>query len=424
MAGSNIVLIFFSYPIYLQYLGLELYGLWATFSVLLVFGQMGQFGINQSIIKFVAESIKLNDDGKKAAEYITGAFVILISISILFVCIIVIFKESFINLLNLPDQYIGLVSNLFLWFSLLVPTVMFVQFLKGILMGLGKVELSNYLFIIGDTTKIGLSIFLLTKGYQIFSLYWGWLLSNLLLIIIYIILSKQNLKKVFVFQRGVYDRTAELFHYGKYLVGNTILSLAFIPMITILITRNIGLLEVTYFTISHKIVNSIKVLFVKGLQGIIPHVAKLNDNLHGIKRVETVKSLKSIHRKSLLFIGAIGCPIIIIFYWFANPILKYWLGDSFHILFLFSTRVLLISLFIEIAILPIWHIFLGINKPNYNFISAVIKYIFFILFILILIIKNMLSYRLILLYAVVSTLFFTLFLVIKYFQTIKTIQNN
>ena len=79
MAGVNMALLLISYPIYLQYLGVELYGLWATFSVLLVFGQMGQLGINQSIIKFVAESTELNDDGNSVAEYITAAFIILIS---------------------------------------------------------------------------------------------------------------------------------------------------------------------------------------------------------------------------------------------------------------------------------------------------------------------------------------------------------
>ena len=130
MAGVNMVLLFVTYPVYLQFLGVELYGLWATFSVLLMFGQMGQLGINQSIIKFVAESKELNDDGNTVAGYITGAFYILISFSIIFVLIILIFKECFINLLNLQIQYIGFATNLLLWFSLLIPTVIFVQFLK------------------------------------------------------------------------------------------------------------------------------------------------------------------------------------------------------------------------------------------------------------------------------------------------------
>ena len=54
-------------------------------NVLLVFGEMGQMGINQSIIKFVAESTDLNDEGKRTAEYITASFIIITIVSILII---------------------------------------------------------------------------------------------------------------------------------------------------------------------------------------------------------------------------------------------------------------------------------------------------------------------------------------------------
>ena len=51
LAVGNTLIILVSYPLYLKYLGMELYGLWATLSVVVSFTAIGRLGIDTAMIK-------------------------------------------------------------------------------------------------------------------------------------------------------------------------------------------------------------------------------------------------------------------------------------------------------------------------------------------------------------------------------------
>ena len=53
VAAGNILLIAFSYPIYLTYLGAEWYGLWAALSVVIALSQTGNLGIHHAVGRHV-----------------------------------------------------------------------------------------------------------------------------------------------------------------------------------------------------------------------------------------------------------------------------------------------------------------------------------------------------------------------------------
>jgi len=377
MAGVDAFLMIIAYPIYLDNLGAEQYGLWTTLTVLLVFAGMGQLGINQSIIKFVAQEMA-NDRHKGASQYITAGFLILIIFSCVVFFVLIFFKTFFINILNLSNKYIILASQLIPMLGLLFPVIFFVQYLKGILMGLGKIELSNYVNMIGNSFKVLVAIVFLQLNFGIWSLYLGWFISNVVLFIIYIILSKIFFgQKLCCLNRNVILKMLDLFHYGKFLVGNRMINIAFIPLIKILITRYIGLIEVTYFDIAWKALNKVKIFFDKGFQALIAHIGKIRkknnigNNVSNEIKQYYIKSLKLI----LFFCG----PILIILFIFAPQILYLWLSDNFNDLIVIIFRIIMIGVLVDLIILPIWNILLGLNKPNYCFFSDVIKIMVFII---------------------------------------------
>jgi len=423
-AGISMILIVVSYPIYLQYLGVEIYGLWAAFSIFLVFGELGQFGINQSIIRFIAEAVELNDNGKSVSEYFTGAFIILIIVTIFLSLFYILVKDNAVALFNIPLKYTDLTTDLLFWIFILIPTSFFLQFFQGVLMGFGKVELSNYIFIFGDILKVGISIFLLTQGFHLSAIYFGWLSSNILLIIIYFILCKHNLSQLFLFNKMVYKRMKEIFHFGKYLAGNSIVSMGYIPFITLVITRYIGLSEVTYFNISWKIYSRIKAFFMKGLNGILPHAAKLNILL----KTEDDKTLRSnlinLYKKTLKFVYFFGFLPVIIMIVFCDYIMILWLKESFHPMISFSIRVLFFALLFELCSLPIWNIFIAINKPKYNLYSSVIRILSSIPVIIGLFILHLINYRSMILLVGFETLLVTTYLIYKFHALLNNNEKN
>ena len=52
---GNILILLVSYPIYLKYLGIEFYGLWAILSVVVSFSEFARLEIDIAVIKYVAE---------------------------------------------------------------------------------------------------------------------------------------------------------------------------------------------------------------------------------------------------------------------------------------------------------------------------------------------------------------------------------
>jgi len=60
-AAMGIVLSIISYPIYLHFLGANLYGLWIILSVVITFSAIGGLGIDDAIVKYVAQEYGKNN---------------------------------------------------------------------------------------------------------------------------------------------------------------------------------------------------------------------------------------------------------------------------------------------------------------------------------------------------------------------------
>jgi len=80
--GINIVVLAVAYPVYLHFLGYELYGVWLILGTVLAFAQMGNLQIGPAVTKFVAEEYGREDIGG-VARYVLMAMVMLSATGIL-----------------------------------------------------------------------------------------------------------------------------------------------------------------------------------------------------------------------------------------------------------------------------------------------------------------------------------------------------
>jgi O-antigen/teichoic acid export membrane protein len=51
----NVVVLAIAYPVYLHFLGHEMYGVWLILATVLTFAQLGNLGISPAVMKLVAE---------------------------------------------------------------------------------------------------------------------------------------------------------------------------------------------------------------------------------------------------------------------------------------------------------------------------------------------------------------------------------
>jgi len=368
LAGTHIILLLVAFPIYIRYLGVERYGLWAVISVVLFFSQMGDLGINEAVIKYTAEEY-----GKKNFQeinsYIVTANLILIIPSLLIIIALTIFNENILDLLKLTGSLRQEIKYLIPFFGILTSLIFYSNIMWGTLKGVGRVDLANYIFIIVSFLQVIISIILIILGLGV----WGLFLGNFILYIFLFILCFLILKKVFkleIFRLNYFDirKIKKLTKFGGTIFGSRLIAMFLDPFNRIIITRFIGLSAVAYYDISLKVVLSLRSLFQMGLSATMPKVSELN-----VSSVNPKLEISNIHRKGMRFILFFALPFFVLMFLFGKPILNLWLGNNYGINILMSLRFFLVAYFINLLSVPAYYIFMGIGKVRLCFNNIAIQ---------------------------------------------------
>jgi len=385
LAGIHIILLFIAYPIYIKYLGIERYGLWAVISVVLSFSQMGDLGINEAIIKYTAEEY-----GKKnfqeIGSYIVTASLILIIPSLLIIIILTIFNENILDLLKLSTSIRQEVKYIIPFFGILTSLIFYSNIIWGALKGIGRVDLANYIFAIVQLLQVIISIILIILGLGI----WGLLLGNFVLYIFLFILCFLILKKVFkltIFKVSYFDirKIKKLIKFGGTIFGSKLIAIVLDPFNRIIITRFIGLSAVAYYDISLKVVKNLRSLFQMGLYATMPKVSELSSGNIGRNF-----GISNIHKKGIKFVLFFALPLFVLMFLVGKPVLNLWLGDSYNFNILVSLRVFLVAYFVNLLSVPAYYLFMGLGKVRVCFYNIMIQSLINIVFIgfIVIFIKN------------------------------------
>ncbi|MDC1262300.1 oligosaccharide flippase family protein, partial [Polaribacter sp.] len=98
-----------SYPIIINKLGLEVYGLWVIVSIVVSLSQLGDMGLNDGVLMKVSESLVLKDF--KKTKQITASFFVFTLISSLIISLLIfLLKDLIISFFNIKEEYSTLIS--------------------------------------------------------------------------------------------------------------------------------------------------------------------------------------------------------------------------------------------------------------------------------------------------------------------------
>lgn len=356
-----------AYPLYLKYLGAERYGLWATVSVVLIFCRLGQFGIDTAITKYVASEFG-QKNLRAITEYISTSFYILLIPSLIIVCILGFFNSQIAGLLITDVSPVANVGRLIFFVGLLSMLGLFVNIMRGVMAGIGRMDIANYVSAVGRISQVGLALILLLFGCGIWSLYFGFLLSYVLPLTVWVFILKYNYRihlfKPLAFRR---KKLAELLRYGGGLTTASVGNMLVMPFNKLIIARFVGLSEVAYFQIANRVITSLRGVFVQGLQALLPKISEINGK--AVETLDSTKRIAAIHRKGILFVLLCACPLFALIFVFAHPLLRIWLGEGFDTQIAVTTRILLVGWLANILASPDYFMFLGIGRVR-NIVGA------------------------------------------------------
>lgn len=369
------ILTLISVPIFINKLGMELYGVFAILSVVGNLNLITNFGLKGALLVYIAKQGKTRESD---LDIIVTQIILLLIVTITVAIIYLSRNFIVINIFSIPEIYQSDSNKLLMYLVAANVVLLIGQPFTAVLDALEKIHLTNMsqfmyslfywgglilmvslnagLIIIGKTVLVAALLWLLIT-YCFYRKYWGDVTCIGLL---------PNFKRIALKQ----------IKYGSKIYFSGLVGFLFEPFSKILISHFIGLNAVALFEIGTKIRIQISGLFNKSLYPLFPFIAKFNnDNLIG-KRLFDIS--KKIH---LLII-----PLSIILMFTLPYLLGIWLGNEFNKEVSIFTTVLTLSLLLfSPPIIPVYHYLASKNKAEKNIwiqLSSVIVnvLVFFMLF--------------------------------------------
>lgn len=367
LAVGNTLLILISYPLYLKYLGIERYGLWATISVVVNFTAIGRLGIDTAMIKYVAE--EYSKKSKLGIEkYFSTAIVTLLIAGIVILLISFPSKGLLVSVLGIPGKYVPLANTLLPCMIILSILIFLVRATNGTLRGLGRVDLANYYDLGGRGFSTITALILLKFGYGVWSLFWGQVLFYLLLGFLAFFTIYKKLGTLF-FSIGSCDLKylSRIAGFGGTMTAAQLLSMLLVPFNKVVIARYISLSGVTYFEIADRAVVYLRSVFDMGIRAIMPEISRLSISEGSQERIDKVL------RKAMRLVFYLGVPVFAIFFLFGPFLLRSWLSNRYTPEIAILFRIMLVGYVPNLLIIPIYYLFMGVGKVSYCFTAHLIQ---------------------------------------------------
>jgi O-antigen/teichoic acid export membrane protein len=356
------VLVFFTLPIFINKLGLELYG---VFSLILLIGNINTFvnlGLNAVLIKYLAEQGKCIESDHD----ILVAYLILLVI-LLPITLICIYYYNFVllTILRIPLKYYN-TDTVILYILVLIANIpLFIgQISTAIIDAQQKIYITNILQTLYNFLYWGLLLLAITLFNDLKLIGWGFLLSSLVWFIAVIWISIKTWGKIsFVgLGRSIKPHIKKQLSYSLKLYLTGVINFFYEPFSKILLAQFVGVGAVGILDISLRVKNQIWNLILRLLYPIFPYISQLTD-------IERIKSfVNDVEQKIAFLILPLLCTIIFC----TRSFIVLWLRKDVEIIssgIIFITSAYLATL----VVVPIYQYFQAKGHPGKTVLMQIIN---------------------------------------------------
>lgn len=345
------VLTFVGIPVFIKYLGTERYGLFALVSLIGNLNIFTSLGLNQSLVKFVAE----RNDVSQANAYIVSAFVTIHLLVVPASLLCWFFDDIFLRLLSVPTHLLSEVRSLYTLLLIANYFLLVGQLFTSVLDAIQKNHLTNawqscynlmywlggiiaLVWLKGGLTSLGMVALFSAIGWFVFiglSFVKHWGLPNIPSISVLKQASRVLLK-----------------YSGKmYTIG--LLTMLYEPLTKIIVGRFFGVKEVGFLEIGFRVRGLLWGLVSKITYPLYPWIASIEDP----KNVKTI--LSTAQRYLLCFVA----PVVLVVIYCAHDLLYLWLKTN-NTLLIKSVVVISVSFVTGSLALPHYYFLLAKNYEN------------------------------------------------------------
>lgn len=356
-SGAGIVVSAASYPLYLHFLGSEIFGLWLLLATVITFAQIGNAGLTQAVIQQVAEEIG-NGNPRGAQASITAAHLIL-SVTSLACCAAVLASRQWIaSLLQLGPEHAATVQAFLPYIALLSAYVFFVDLTVGAVTGLGRIDIANYaqsgMHIVSTTTALGL----LWSGGGLWSMFIATAGGYVVLHIVSLAAAVRLLGGSPISLAGLERRRVRrLVSTGSALIGTSVFAMALSPVNKMFLARYAGLGAIPLYEIAFTATMRVRNIFEPAQRALLPALSTLRAQ-HGTLRAQAASHMQ----KTGFAVIWLCIPLYLFLFAFADPLLSLWLGSRFDPRLPPMFRIMLAGTYVSLLGTPAFYLLLAVRR--------------------------------------------------------------
>ena len=370
VAILNTAVLLVAYPVYLYFLGYEIYGVWLILTTVLTFARLGNLGVNSAVMKLVAEEHGRGDI-KGIQNYVTTAIWILLLSGIGVLILILFLKGQIISVFRLSGRNAIITSRLLPYIGVLSVYVILTQVINATLSGLGRMDLSNYIQAFGHAVGVGTSIILLCFDIGIESLLIGNTICYAFIHILSIWFIRRTVELTLLFHFTFdYQRLKTLVKYGLGIFGGSLISMLGRPFHKLMLARYGSLSLIPIYDITFNASSQVRNIIESGFRALTPEVSKVCIE----NSAEAKSRINRINRLAVKLIFMVALPLYAVLIYFAGPLMRIWLGSKFVQTIPMAFQIFLAATFINLLIVPAYHILLGIGRVRQVFTSRCITW--------------------------------------------------
>jgi O-antigen/teichoic acid export membrane protein len=367
-AVLNCALTLLSYPVYLHFLGYAEYGKWMLASTFVALCQLGSLGIAPAMSKLIAEEFgQGNRNG--AQRYVELAFSLVIVLGVGVVGLVFLFQRPILRYFDLNPGTAQTAETLLPFVLIMTAYAFLTDVCAGVLLGLGRMDLSSAIQTATQVVAFGSSFLLLKNGFGVVSLAVGTVASLLLMHILMTVavwrVGSLVLKPAV---RLDWIRGRNLLRLASTVFATSIASTLFVPLNKLLLSKYVGVAALPVYEIAFSTSMRIRSLFEMALRPIMPVLSHAMSLEASQLKAELYKVHRNARRVLLLAAGVFGFVFL-----FADPILRMWLRHSLDPSLSGALSVMLAGAFISLVGVPAYYALLGLGRAGILFWSHVLQ---------------------------------------------------
>ena len=368
-AGCNAAITFIAYPVYIYYLGLEIYGTWLVLAAIMQFALLGDFGVSQATIKLVSEEhAKGNHVGVQRC--ISCSLFLLGIVGAVLLCLMFLASNTIVNIFGLPLDHSTIARTYLPWIGAVSVYIILSQVGCSALSGIGRMDLSNYLQSLGRCLGVATSSLLLVADFGIQSLLIGTITSCVFVHISSVVMLRRVYgHRLLRFESPRRQDIRKVLNFGGGVFSASLVTLALNPFNKLLLCRFCGVASVPIYDIAFNGAKQMKTLAEAALRALIPEVSRIA----ATRPDDLIQRVADLNRQTLKFLLLFSLPGYLLVLFMLKPLLVLWVGPELARPLSPVMSVMLIGSFVSLLSVPSYYMLLGVGRVHAILKASVLK---------------------------------------------------